>query len=295
MTFGENLQYLRREAELTQEQLAERLEVTRQSVSKWESNAGFPEMEKLLVMCDLFHTDLDTLLRGDVQRARQEDTAGYDAQMNRFCGMITAGVVLCILGFSLGGLIEGLGRGERWSGAAFLLCVLAAVVLFIIGGIQHGDFCKRYPYIEPFYDEKALAAFRQRFPVFIAVGTALCIAAVMFWVLFDGVALGGMTAGQTDDVLMSVGMLLVAAGVGLLVYGGIQHSKYDVELYNRERANEKDPKFRRLGRLLGAIMLVAAAIYLTGGFTCGAWGTLWWVFPVGGVLCGIVSTLFGKE
>ncbi|MDE7036107.1 MAG: helix-turn-helix domain-containing protein, partial [Eubacteriales bacterium] len=51
MSFGENLQYYRSEGGLTQEQLAERLEVSRQSVSKWESDASFPEMDKLLVMC----------------------------------------------------------------------------------------------------------------------------------------------------------------------------------------------------------------------------------------------------
>ena len=48
MSFGENLQYLRKQKEITQEQLAEQLEVSRQSVSKWESGQSFPEMEKLL-------------------------------------------------------------------------------------------------------------------------------------------------------------------------------------------------------------------------------------------------------
>ena len=52
------------------EKLAERMEVSRQSVSKWESGVSFPEMEKLLVLCDMFDTDLDTLLRGGRSKKR---------------------------------------------------------------------------------------------------------------------------------------------------------------------------------------------------------------------------------
>ena len=50
MSLGENLQFLRKKAEITQEQLAEQLEVSRQSVSKWESDTAFPEMDKILQM-----------------------------------------------------------------------------------------------------------------------------------------------------------------------------------------------------------------------------------------------------
>ena len=48
MTFGENLQFLRKRGGLTQEDLAERMEVSRQSVSKWESNSAYPEMDAIL-------------------------------------------------------------------------------------------------------------------------------------------------------------------------------------------------------------------------------------------------------
>ena len=48
MSLAENLQFLRKQKNITQEQLAEQLEVSRQSVSKWESAQSYPEMEKLL-------------------------------------------------------------------------------------------------------------------------------------------------------------------------------------------------------------------------------------------------------
>ena len=54
MAFSENLQFIRTANSLTQEQLAEQLGVSRQSVSKWESGASFPEMDTLLMICDLY-------------------------------------------------------------------------------------------------------------------------------------------------------------------------------------------------------------------------------------------------
>ena len=48
MTFGENLQFLRKRSGMTQEDLAEQMEVSRQSVSKWESNSAYPEMDAII-------------------------------------------------------------------------------------------------------------------------------------------------------------------------------------------------------------------------------------------------------
>ena len=53
MKFGENLQKLRKEKGISQEQLAEQLGVTRQSVSKWESGASYPEMDKIVTICNM--------------------------------------------------------------------------------------------------------------------------------------------------------------------------------------------------------------------------------------------------
>lgn len=69
MKFGEKLQSLRKEKGLSQEGLAELLAVSRQSVSKWESGGAYPEMEKLIILSDLFGLTLDNLIKdGDIQR-----------------------------------------------------------------------------------------------------------------------------------------------------------------------------------------------------------------------------------
>ena len=75
MKFGENLQKLRKEKGLSQEQLAEKLGVTRQSVSKWESGASYPEMDKIVSLCNMFHCDLDVLINKDVTEERQRKDA----------------------------------------------------------------------------------------------------------------------------------------------------------------------------------------------------------------------------
>lgn len=67
MSFGQNLQFLRKMGnEMTQEQLAEKLCVSRQTISKWELDTAYPEMNKLLELCDLFSCSMDELVRGDM-------------------------------------------------------------------------------------------------------------------------------------------------------------------------------------------------------------------------------------
>ena len=67
MSFRDNLQYLRAQRNFTQERLAMLLGVSRQAISKWESGKAYPEMDKLLMICDLFGCTLDDLVLGDVR------------------------------------------------------------------------------------------------------------------------------------------------------------------------------------------------------------------------------------
>ena len=77
MTLGERICFYRTQQQLSQSALAEQLEVSRQSVSKWENDASIPELDKLIQMSNLFAISLDTLVKGttDEQAAEQEDEA----------------------------------------------------------------------------------------------------------------------------------------------------------------------------------------------------------------------------
>ena len=85
MSFGKNLQYLRQLSKnMTQESLAEKLDVSRQTISKWEMDAANPEMDKALELCKIFNCSLDNLFRDEMDKRsdaysnlRVEDVAGF--------------------------------------------------------------------------------------------------------------------------------------------------------------------------------------------------------------------------
>ena len=88
MTTGEKIYECRKKAGMTQEELADRLGVSRQSVSKWEADAAFPETEKILALCKLFGISSDELLfgtehaasEGDPKQASQENEEESDGR-----------------------------------------------------------------------------------------------------------------------------------------------------------------------------------------------------------------------
>nr|WP_122011841.1 helix-turn-helix transcriptional regulator [Maliibacterium massiliense] len=84
MTFGEKLCSLRRARGLSQEQLAEQLDVSRQSVSKWEADASMPEIARLVAIADFFGTSVDDLVRsGGQARGAAQDTAAMMAELGQ--------------------------------------------------------------------------------------------------------------------------------------------------------------------------------------------------------------------
>ena len=80
MTFGERLYQLRKNANLTQEQLAELLDVSRQSVSKWEQDKAYPEMTRLLFLSDYFQVSLDYLMRGTAEPEESEKNRQFKSE-----------------------------------------------------------------------------------------------------------------------------------------------------------------------------------------------------------------------
>ena len=79
MAFCDNLQFLRKRDGITQEGLAERLGVSRQSVSKWETGEAYPETEKIMALCRMFGVSMDALMLGDVTSGITADTEKYGA------------------------------------------------------------------------------------------------------------------------------------------------------------------------------------------------------------------------
>lgn len=86
MSFGKNLQSLRKMHHgMTQEELAEKLNVSRQTVSKWELDGAYPEMDKLLALCDLFSCSMDKLVREDMNASNEAYSNIRMEEVESFC------------------------------------------------------------------------------------------------------------------------------------------------------------------------------------------------------------------
>lgn len=72
MNLSDNLRKIRKEHNLSQEQLAEKLGVSRQSVSKWESNQAYPEMDKVVQICNMFNINIDELLNQNINEVKEK-------------------------------------------------------------------------------------------------------------------------------------------------------------------------------------------------------------------------------
>lgn len=88
MSFNEKLQKLRKENKYSQEELADKLDVTRQSVSKWESGQTYPEMDKLLAICKIFNCSLDELTNDEINEVRIGKKEGIDSLIDSVLELI---------------------------------------------------------------------------------------------------------------------------------------------------------------------------------------------------------------
>ncbi len=333
MSFAENLAYLRQHYDVTQEGLAEQLGVSRQTVSKWEAGMNYPEMDKLLALCDLFNTNLDDFMRGNVLVVKENDTETYDRHMNHYDLCTVMGVALILVGVGAIGLLEGLGWPDNLQVVALLSFVVIGVVIIVVGSLNHAEFKRRNPRIEPRYEAAVLERFSRRFPLLMGAGVALILLDVIFLVGLspDDSAFNVVNGVHLEEIIVAPFMLILAIAIGLLIWGGMQKSKYDLsELTFITRHPEalknlptsaivKSPEQIRgeriIGAICGCIMLLAVIVFLVWGLVplfnqIGGWDGLdkgelkraikdgqggfyisWISFVVGGILCGIVCLI----
>ncbi len=290
MTFGENLQFLRKRANMTQEDLAEKMEVSRQSVSKWESNAAHPEMDAVLRLCDLFRCDMDTLLRGDVSRRFGEDAAAYDKHMNTFSAAMAAGVALVLLGVTLMLFVgEFFGR-EMAAGVVFFLFLIAAVAIFIVFGMNHDIFLRQHPGIGPCYTKEETDRFERRFPALIAVPVVLLLLGLTAMIPMDMHTPAGLSREQWEAVCGALFLLCVTISATALTWAGIQHSKYG---FPEEKLT---PAQRRVSQIWAVGMIAATALYVGLGYGLDLWKQAAPViYSVAALLCAALTILVKKD
>lgn len=299
MNFGTNLQNLRKKHDLSQEQLAEKLEVSRQAVSKWENGSSYPEMDKLIMLSELFNIDIDMLIKGNLDTENNEEGRElYEKMYNKFTKMITLGVVLILLGVTFVASFEETYANNIKAFPVIVLLTLIAisVFLFVYYGISWGNFTEEHPYFEDFYTKDEKRRFNKLFAGMISFGVFLILLGIIVVVIGEEV----LQLGEDYPPIITVFLLLVTIAVGIFVYFGMQKAKYNISEYNKEYNKENESyelskKEIFSDKIQAIIMLIATIIFLLIGFIFGLWHPGWVVFPIGGILCGIVSIIFDEK
>lgn len=330
MSFRDNLIHLRAANNMTQEQLALLLGVSRQSVTKWETEKSYPEMDKLLKMCRIFDCTLDDLVQGDLTdkdvtaivtlnpNDRPADVFGYDEHMSLFANKISNGVMAIILGTAIGVIFFSLSSTD---GSVPLLpdnltvmlgvfceCIGLAICLSLIipAGLAHSHFVRSHPHIEDFYTEEQKAHTRSLFSYELVGGIISIFLGICVIIFFD-------ESRYEDAIGVPLMLAFIAIGVRFIIHGGMTLNKINLDNYNMAASEvlsaheiktsdlPEDQKHtlqsarqssKRIGAVCGTIMIIATIAGLVMLFVPQYQTALFWLaWPIGGLICGIVSIL----
>lgn len=322
MIFADKLIRLRKKSGWSQEELAEQMGVSRQSISKWEGAQSIPDLEKIIKLAKLFSVSTDYLLldelgdeqteapalpgeeRPALRRVSMEEANAFLEIKAETAGWIAFGVFLCILSpiclLLLAGLSEMPGSGISGGLAAaigltvLLVMVAAAVAIFVYSGGKTSAF--EYLDSQIFETEYGVSGmvkerreqYRERYMRNNIIGVCLCILAA--------IPLFGSAALEVENPLLPVGLLCatlvtVAFGVRLLVRSGTVWGGFERLLEEGEYTREEKKKQPLISKISQVYWTLALAGYLAYSFITNGWDRSWIVWPVAAVLFPAVTAL----
>ena len=172
---------------------------------------------------------------------------------------------------------------------------LIGALILVMSGMKHSRFVKKHPHINPFYTEEEIEAFENRFMYMIVGGIGCILAGVLFLVITE--QLPGKAGYTAEDIYGWGFLLFVTVGVSLIVYAGIQKSKYNIAEYNKENAGMTSREDRLIGMWSGCIMIFATIIFLVAGLVYDLWEKAWIVYVVAAfsVESSVSSSMERKE
>ena len=317
MILADKIIDLRKKAGWSQEELVEKLDVSRQSVSKWEGAQSIPDMNKILQLSELFGVSTDYLLKDSLEAAETVPSQDIDAEDATFVSMeeanaflsykaesaprIALGVLLCILSpialILLGGAQESGRLAITEMQAAMiglivlLLMVAGAVLLFVLTGMKGSKF----EYLEKNALDTAYGVsgmVRERMQReesdhtrSIAVGVVLCVlAAIPLFVLL-------LWRGEDEFYgVLGVSAILTLAGIGvhILVKASIPWEGYRMLLEEGDYTRDRKRTNRQYA---GIYWCIVTAAYLAVSFLTNRWDMTWIIWPVAAVLFGAVGEI----
>lgn len=145
MKLSENLKRIRKENNLSQEQLAEKLGVSRQAVSKWESGQSYPEMDKVLLICKLFNYNIDELMNENVKEV--EETKQSKNNINKYVEDFFAFITKTVEMFSSMKFRQKLKCLTEQIAVAFFLFLIFAIIGSISVSVVRGILGKSVYYV----------------------------------------------------------------------------------------------------------------------------------------------------
>lgn len=321
MDLAEKISVLRKQNGWSQEELAERMQVTRQSVSKWESGQSVPDLDKVIQLSELFSVRTDFLLKSDAEpvkantytqepsvhpmrRVTLEEANAFLAAKQKTAPRIAAATLLCILS-PIGLLLfsaameEGIvPLSENAAGSLGMLLLLLFVAVAVAIFITSGGLTKPYAYLdsEPFLaDSSVLKMAREQqmqqkkhYTLLNTVGACLCILSL--------VPLFGMAALTEQVFYLTLGLsamlAIIGAGVFCFIFAGVNHAAVEKLLQEGGYTQEKKRVQKRAEGISTAYWLLATAVYLAYSFYTNRWDTSWIVWPVAGVLYAALMAVY---
>lgn len=291
MKFEENLVKLRKSKGLSQEELAEKLDVSRQTVYKWESGQSYPELDRLVIISKLFGYTIDDILHKDLAIGANNIKAEYNRFYNRFSIFIALGVFIIINAVvALLALFGYFGEDEYLVPlSVFFGLIAVGVGILIAFGIQSDHFKKSIPQNAQFYTEKEHKIFLKKYTFGIVFGIGFIVLAIPVLLI--------SMAYLNDFYAVALMLFTVAVGVFLLICFGCLESKYKME-YQAQKTEQPPQKHERneiMEKAAPVIMISATIIFLVLGLVFHLWHPGWVVYLVAVLACGIVAVATRKD
>lgn len=322
MILADKIIDLRKKNGWSQEELAEKLGVSRQSVSKWEGAQSVPDMGRVVQLSELFGVSTDFLLKDSLEApAPAEDDPGDSPtrtlgmeEANAFLRVkeqnarqVALGVLLCILspiwvilfcgGQELGKVPLSEAQAAGLGVTALLLMVGGAVALFVLSALRVSryEWMEQMP-VDTLYGVDGMA--RERMERFrptrnrqLTLGIVLCVLAVV------PVFLSLLFFGEEDTFhhLLAVCVLLLLAGIGvlLIIRSAILWGAYQMLLEEGDYHRLAKEASRKAAPFNGIYWCLVTAAFLAWGFLGNAWDRCWIVWPVAGVAYGAIYGIVG--
>ena len=200
MSFGTRLQELRHRNGITQEQFAQQMNVSRQAVSKWESSRGYPELEKLLYICNHYHVTMDELFADEMPAAPSAPKEQADGEEQE---EVAEGPTLKQ---SFGNFFTNLSPKNQWVfGTATLsvLMVLLALFFLLCTTIAKGA-----------SDDMTMKITWLALLILFGVGEAITVGLTSVW--FAVGALGGLICALVGgNIWIQIGAFLLMSGLSM--------------------------------------------------------------------------------